>query len=376
MIKKQPSIIALSAQLIELGGTVPTEIKLLPAGKFRAKDGRPQGLPSWVMNDASASALLSASTDQADKYLIDYDHQTLHSKSNGQQAPAAGWFAELAWRPDDGLYAVDVEWTAAAAAAIEAKEYRYISPVLRYNPTTGEVTGLLMAALVNYPALDGLNDLAAAHFILQPTQALSMDIDELIERLRYLLNLPTLATDADILAEIDKLKSLIEKDIADDATETTSESLSVQLAQSQTAQADLSAQLQDPEHFVPAAVVAALQTELADLSALVKAENISKLINPALADGRLSPAQKDWALALGESHLESLAAFLESAQPIAALTGTQTKGLAPEDNATPSYRPVHGYSVDSDQEALHAKILAHAQLNNIDYQTAALAVGA
>ena len=359
MRKKLSSSIALSAQLIELGGTVPTEIKLLPAGKFRAKDGRPEGLAGWVMNDASANALLSASTDQADKYLIDYDHQTLHSKVNGQQAPAAGWFAELAWRPNDGLYAVDVEWTAAASAAIEAKEYRYISPVLRYNPATGEVTGLLMAALVNYPALDGLNDLAAAHFILQPTQALSMDIDVLIER----LNLTALATETDILSEIDKLKDL-------------SESLSAQLAQAQTIEADLSAQLQDPEQFVPVAVVAALQTELADLSAQLQAESITKLINPALADGRLSPAQKDWAQKLGESHLESLAAFLESAQPIAALAGTQTGGLAPDETTAPAYRPVHGYSVDSDQEALHAKILAHAQLNNIDYQTAALAVGA
>lgn len=376
MRKKLDSSIALSAQLIELGGTVPTEIKLLPAGKFRAKDGRPEGLAGWVMNDASAHALLSASTDQTDKYLIDYDHQTLHSKVNGQQAPAAGWFAELAWRPYDGLYAVDVEWTAAASAAIEAKEYRYISPVLRYNPATGEVTGLLMAALVNYPALDGLNDLAAAHFILQPTQALSMDIDELIEQARDLLNLPLLATDTDILAEIDKLKTLIEKDIADDATETSGESLSVRLAQAQTIQADLSAQFQDPEQFVPVAVVAALQTELADLSALVKAENISKLINPALADGRLLPGQKDWAQKLGESNFESLAAYLETAQPIAALLGTQTSGLDPDETTAPAYKPLHGYSVDSDQEALHAKILAHAHLNNIDYQTAALAVGA
>jgi phage I-like protein len=106
MVKKlNTSIIALSAQLIELSGTAPTEFKLLPAGKFRAKDGRPHGLSGWVMNDTSANTLLSASTQQADKYLIDYDHQTLHSKTNGQQAPAAGWFSALAWRPDDGLYA-------------------------------------------------------------------------------------------------------------------------------------------------------------------------------------------------------------------------------------------------------------------------------
>jgi phage I-like protein len=120
----------------------------------------------------------------------------------------------------------------------------------------------------------------------------------------------------------------------------------------------------------------ALQTELAELSAVVKTESINKLIDPALADGRLKPGQKDWALALGESNLESLSAYLETAQPIAALAGTQTGGIAPEETHLPAYRPVHGYSVDSEQEALHAKILAHAQANNIPYETAALAVGA
>ena len=367
MIKKQPSIIALSAQLIELGGTVPTEIKLLPAGKFRAKDGRPQGLPSWVMNDASANALLSASTDQADKYLIDYDHQTLHSKANGQQAPAAGWFAELAWRPDDGLYAIDVEWTAAASAAIEAKEYRYISPVLRYNPTTGEVTGLLMAALVNYPALDGLNDLAAAHFNLLAIE--NHEMEELQEKLRECLNLPVSTTTAELSLELDKIKALI-------SPNGLTQGLAAYLSEQTDEITALSNQEPDPEKFVPVEALAVLQTELAELSAVVKAENINQLINPALADGRLLPGQKDWALALGESNLESLAAYLETAQPITALAGTQTGGIAPDETNTPAYRPVHGYSVDSDQAALHAKIQAHAQLNNIDYQTAALAVGA
>ncbi|MEY3760041.1 MAG: hypothetical protein RIR39_1532 [Pseudomonadota bacterium] len=369
MIKKQPSIVALSAQLIELGGTVPTEIKLLPAGKFRAKDGRPQGLSGWVMNDTSANALLSASIQQADKYLIDYDHQTLHSKTNGQQAPAAGWFSELAWRPNDGLYATDVEWTAPAQSAIEAKEYRYISPVLKYNQSTGEVTGLLMAALVNYPALDGLTDLAAAHFDLS-LQGSIMDQDELMERLRYLLNLPTLATLEEVLAELEKLKTIIS------TPEGTTTGLSAFLATKTEEISALAAQTPDSAKFVPIETMAALQTELAELSAVVKAENINKLINPALADGRLLPGQKDWALSLGESNLESLSAYLETAQPIAALAGTQTGGIAPDETNTPAYRPVLGYSVDSEQAALHAKIMAHAHLNNIDYQTAALAVGA
>ncbi|UOA07784.1 phage protease [Methylobacter sp. S3L5C] len=331
-MKKTPNTetIALSAQLIELSGTAPTEFRLLPAGRFRAKDGRPLGLSGWVMTEASASALLSASAQQADEYLIDYDHQTLHSKTNGQKAPAAGWFSALSWRPNDGLYATDVGWNESAQAAIEAKEYRYISPVLKYNPSTGEITGLLMAALVNYPALDGLTDLAAAHFDLS-LQGSIMDQDELLERLRYMLNLPTLATLDEILAELDKLKAAIS------TPEGTTTGLSAFLAAQTdqlTALSALSAQTPDPALFVSVEVMAALQADFAALSIVVNTDKISKLIEPALADGRLLAAQKGWAQKLGESNLESLSAYLDSAQPIAALSGMQTKGKAPEGTVT------------------------------------------
>ncbi len=328
-MKKTPNTetVVLSAQLIELSGTAPTEFRLLPAGKFRAKDGRPLGLSGWVMNDTSASALLSASAQQADEYLIDYDHQTIHSKTNGQKAPAAGWFSALSWRPNDGLYATDVGWNESAQAAIEAKEYRYISPVLKYNPSTGEITGLLMAALVNYPALDGLTDLAAAHFDLS-LQGSIMDQDELLERLRYMLNLPTLATLDEILAELDKLK------VAISTPEGTTTGLSAFLAAQTDQLTALSAQTPDPALFVSVEVMAALQADFAALSIVVNTDKISKLIEPALADGRLLAAQKGWAQKLGESNLESLSAYLDSAQPIAALSGMQTKGKAPEGTIT------------------------------------------
>jgi len=323
--------VALSAQLIELGGSAPSAIRLLPAGLFKARDGRPQGLAGWVMNAASAEALLSASTLQADKYLIDYDHQTLHSKTNGQQAPAAGWFSALAWRPNDGLYATDVEWTAAAQAAIEAKEYRYISPVLRYNPGTGEVTGLLMAALVNYPALDGLTDLAAAHFELS-LQGSIMDQDELLERLCYMLNLPTLATREEVLAELDKLKTVIS------TPEGTTAGLSALLAAKNDEIAALTAAVGaevDPAQYVPVAVVTELRSRLAALSVVTQTGQVEKLIEDGVTSGKLiGESEKTWATALGNKDLAALSAYLDSAQPIAALSGMQTMGKAPEDTLT------------------------------------------
>jgi phage I-like protein len=297
--------IALSAQLIELGGNVPTEIKLLPAGKFRAKDGRPKGIESWTMDDTGATSILNSAINQTDQFLIDYDHQTLHAKTNGAPAPAAGWFAKLDWRKGLGLFATDVQWTDKAKSAIQAKEYRYISPVIQFDQQTGSVTGLLMAALCNYPALDGLNDLAAAHFNLFNQSEKPMNKEQL-----EALGLAEGADDAAILSAINALKTQAAK----------VETLTAQIA---------TLAIPDPAKFVPVDAVTALQAQLATLTATVNADKISKLIEPALADGRLLPALKQWAETYGKADYEGLSAFLSLAKPIAALAGTQTGGIQP-----------------------------------------------
>lgn len=382
----RPLGVALSAQLIELAGSAPRELRLLPAGSFRAKDGRPQGLPGWHLDFLGARALIDAASRQTDRFLIDYDHQTLNAKTNGQKAPAAGWFSALAWKEGDaapqgpGLYATDVEWTEPAAAAIAAREYRYLSPVLTYDPDTGAVTGLLMAALVNYPALDGLTDLAAAHFLIpsrhegrsyHPNEALSMD--DLLERLRYLLNLPLTATATDIAAELDKVKTMIT------GADGESLGLAAVLQRHETETAALAAKLADapdPARYAPIAALSALQTELATLRQQAREAELSALLEPALADGRLLPGQKGWAEALGRKDIESLHTYLATTQPLAALSGLQTGGKAPDGpEAVKPIKTPPGLSVDPDGIALHAKIEAYAQQHGVDYTTAALAVG-
>jgi phage I-like protein len=91
--------------------------------------------------------------------VIDYEHATLKAKENGQAAPAAGWFKKLVWRDGQGLFLTDARWTDQAKAMVKTKEYRYVSPVFTYHPTTGEVLSLINLALTNDPALSGLTDL-------------------------------------------------------------------------------------------------------------------------------------------------------------------------------------------------------------------------
>jgi len=151
------SHIAILTESLPIAGR---EFRILPAGVFRAKDGRPQHLPGWKIDAEIAQRVIAASAT-TDELVIDYEHQTINAEKNGQPAPAAGWFKRMVWREGAGLFAVDVQWTDKARAMIAAGEYRHISPVFPYNAVSGEVLKIVGLGLTNNPALPGLTNLAA-----------------------------------------------------------------------------------------------------------------------------------------------------------------------------------------------------------------------
>jgi len=156
---------------------------LLPAGHFKAKDGRPADVPGghWFLDAATAAELIARNAGMANDRPIDYEHQTLNSEKNGQAAPAAGWFnaSELQWRDDSGLW-IKPRWTDRARDFIANKEYRYLSAVFPYDETTGQPLWLHSVALTNDPGLDGLHPLASLKAgslnpTFTPTQEKTMD---------------------------------------------------------------------------------------------------------------------------------------------------------------------------------------------------------
>ncbi|WP_175992317.1 phage protease [Burkholderia vietnamiensis] len=328
-------IAALSAQIKSAGN----EIQLLPAGEFRSRDGRPTECATWRMDAAIAASLIAAATSREVPYVIDYEHQTLNAAQNGQPAPAAAWFKTLEWREGDGLYAVDVEWTARASSMIDAHEYRYLSPVFSFDKA-GNVTSILHAALTNNPALDCLDEvqLAAASVMAGAstsaavaaltTETLPEDhtMDELLEQLIWLLNMPVGSTADDVKAQLQKLVASLSdgKGVA-----AASVNLPV-LLDSQRAQiASLSANQVDPARFVPIAVMTDLRAQLDAANLKLAGNEVAELVTVALSDGRLLPAQEAWARELGASNVVALKQFLSTAQPIAALRTTQTQGNPP-----------------------------------------------
>jgi phage I-like protein len=147
------------------------ELQLFPAGPFRANDGRPKDADHYVLDETNAAALISAFAAKKFDIVIDYEHQSLLAKENGKPAPAAGWIKTLEWQPGKGLFA-RCEWTPAAKAAIQAKEYKYISPTFTYRPKTGEITRIFSAALTNTPALDGMEPVIAHASTLLDSEAM------------------------------------------------------------------------------------------------------------------------------------------------------------------------------------------------------------
>ena len=147
-----------AALSFDLGAGSKREFRVIPAGYFKSWDGRPAN-GQWRLTEANARAIIATTKARGNDVSIDYEHATLTAMKTGNAAPAAGWYRSLEWRPD-GLYVTDARWTEAAARMIDAKEYRFVSPVILSNEAN-EVTGLFNVALVNTPALGGLTDLAA-----------------------------------------------------------------------------------------------------------------------------------------------------------------------------------------------------------------------
>lgn len=310
------------------------ELQLTPAGKFRGIDGRPADAGAWHIDAAIAANVIAFNASRSIELVIDYEHQTLHKERNGQPAPAAGWFsaADLVWRDGEGLFA-KADLTQRAKDHIAAGEYKYLSPVFYYKKGTGEILGLHSAALTNTPNIDGMAELAVAAASadlaqLTNQQEITMDIEELLEQLRWLLNLPTLATKEEVMAELQKAVALIKQSNPAE-TAAASFSLAGLLSAKDARIAALSAATPDLSKFAPVEAMQALQTELAALTAKNLEREVDGVVVAALTAGKLLPAQEKWARDLGKTNMAALTAYLDSAQPIDALTGTQTGGKPP-----------------------------------------------
>ena len=276
------------ALMSEQAGPTTSWVHLIPSGEFWGRDGRgPDRLES-------ADAVINTSRAYAGKrkMVVDYEHQTLKAKDNGQPAPAAGWIVGMQAR-EDGIWG-KVEWTEAGAERVEKREYRYISPVFRHT-SDGVIKSILNAALTNNPNLDQLTALSQAE---EP----SMKSDQLAAKVRSaaaLLGLPETTDQGIVLARLRDL-SAHTAEIAVLSGDTTLAAHAPDF---------------DPTKYVP---IGDFERVVADANKLrqgVTMEAAEHRVSMEISKGNLPPYLKDWAVSLCTVNTPQFDAFLRRVGP-------------------------------------------------------------
>lgn len=268
---------------------VPEVIRLLPFGKVTSTKG------DFIVDEESYRLINSAMTAHGVDVVIDYEHQTL----SGGKAPAAGWIKELILA-DTGIDA-RVVWTEEAAGYLATGQYRYTSPVLLARKSDCKAFKLLSLALTNTPAIHGLTPIINSDF-----QEGEDDIMDFLTELANLLGLSEASTEAELLEAVTALQQKCEEQSRLVVNSMLTPLLGVDAdADLPTVSARILA-LTSHAGFVPKGDYDAVKERLDKLEG-------EGLIELALTEGKITPAQREWAQQYVLSDRDGFAKFLECA---------------------------------------------------------------
>ena len=146
-------IISLRSAELETGAA-PTRILIAPWGDVESTRGQ------FSVDGQAVAATIEQFREHGTDIPIDFEHQTLGGSyaSPDGLAPAAGWIKDLIGIESVGLMA-DVEWTELGLEHLHKRQYRYLSPVALIRKSDRRLVGLHSAALTNKPAIVGMEAL-------------------------------------------------------------------------------------------------------------------------------------------------------------------------------------------------------------------------
>lgn len=283
-------------------GRAPDLVHLLPLGEIKGRDGR-----RWTLSDANA--LVRASMREGVDLVIDYEHQVDDpDQRTPGPVPAAGWVRDLTVK-SDGIWG-RVVWTQKARNMIEAREYRYLSPVITHR-RDGQIIRLKGASLVHRPNLE----LTA----LSRQEETVPELENDIGRIATALDLPEDAGTDQIL---DAIRAL--------------------------------SQEPDPSRYVPVEAVQEMLRDRASLQSELGEHHVERRVDEATAGGYITPGMRDWAVSLCRRDPDAFEDFLSTTPPAFAhlsrdtATGQlPTKRVAARSDVTESICAQLGISPDA-----------------------------
>ena len=289
---------------IDLSGG-PEVIRVLPKGHVSSTKG------DFEVDDRDIAGIIRQFKARRLDLVIDYEHQTL----SDVQAPAAGWIKDL-YPGEDALMA-RVEWTKKGREYIANKEYRYLSPVVLVKKADQHAAVFHSAALTNTPAITGMFAIINSDALsIEEEEEPRMELSALIE----LLGLEEGTAEEDVLKRIKELtQQAAEEGQGGQEGKEGPAKEGTQLVANKTV-LDLLGLPEDARtEDVTARIMAfkagdsALQRRVAELEKQAASQKAEELVGLAMKDGKLSPAQKEWAVAYALSDPKGFAKFVEKA---------------------------------------------------------------
>ena len=285
------------------GGTVPTRIEIMPVGQVKLRDGR-SDLDLRVEDPAAVIAASFASV-AGGMLPIDFAHGLEGlAQADGR---AAGWITAMDVESDRIVATVD--WTPAGRTALENRDYRFISPVFRHAKGGGAVHSIIRAGLVNVPAI---------HDLAQVASHQETSMDRFLVEIRGALGLPDDADGAAIVAatQVQIAAAKAAAPIVEAAGQTGE--LTDAIATGVVTRLKSGGGQPDPAKYAPIEVVDELKTQVASLQKTVTGGAVETAVAHAMKEGKVTPAQKDWATAYASSDLAGFQKYLANAPVICA----------------------------------------------------------
>lgn len=204
--------------------------------------------------------------------VVDYEHQSLSDK----KALAGGWIKDFYIK--ENFVVAKVEWTEQAKQEIESKQYRYLSPTLFLK--NGRPVRLHSVALTNTPAIDKMTPLTLNDDIMEE---LGKE-DDKMEKLVQLLGLDENASEDDILKAVEELKKANENNTEISANKETAEILGLKEDSSVD---EINKTLLDLKNNTVS------KDEFLKLKQEMDKKEINEILNKAISDGKIVPAQRE-----------------------------------------------------------------------------------
>lgn len=267
---------------------LPEWYVVFSSGKGELADG-----VSYTVDEQAWEMFRAAIERRGVEIVIDYEHQAL----SGNKAPAAGWCRQWRWTPGVGIEA-RIDWTEEAAGYLKSGEYRYFSPVFYINKSDGRLAGAHSLALTNTPKTNHLKPLLAKLGAQQQQE------EAMLKKLLAKLGLGEDATEEQALSAIDGLRQTTEKEVIPEAVVA---ALGIEgTADASTVVASIHALKQAPKGMVSKAEFDALQARITERDA-------AEAVAGAMAAGKITPDQKDWAMAYAKADPNGFATFVAKA---------------------------------------------------------------